>query len=150
MPIHNLRNLKNILLMLDKHNVSRGFVLIEAVLVISIIGLMALLVTNLPSSIGLNSNSNYQSIAKQVASKQLEDLRLQTYDNLANGTTNISDTRLNSLPKGSGIVTISDCPAQICTNGELLKDVTVVISWYEKSSTSSATFSTMIGQGGLK
>lgn len=129
---------------------NRGFTLIEAVLIIAIIGLMALLITNLPSSINLNSNSNYQSLAKQIASKQLEDLRLQTYQNLANGQQPIIDTRLNSLPKGSGTIIIADCPAQICTNGEQLKEVTVTINWFEKTSTTSAAFTTMIGEGGLK
>lgn len=127
-----------------------GFTLIEVVLVVAIVGLMVLLITNLPSSVRLNSNSNYQSLAKQIANKTIEDLRLQTYSNLANGTQSIQDSRLNNLPKGTGSVVISDCSAQICTNGEQLKSITVTISWFEKTSTTSATFNTLIGNGGLK
>lgn len=131
-------------------NAKKGFTLIEVVLVTGIVGLMALLITNLPSSINLNSNSNYQSLAKQIASKQLEDLRLQTYENLANSTQPIQDPRLSSLPKGNGTIVVDDCSVQICTQGEQLKTVTVTINWFEKTSTTSAVFTTMIGLGGLK
>lgn len=129
---------------------SKGFTLIEVILVLGIVGLMVLLITNLPSSINLNSNSNYQSLAKQIASKQLEDLRLQTYENLANGTQPVQDTRLSKLPQGSGTIVVDDCSAEICTQGEQLKTATVTINWFEKTSTTSATFTTMIGLGGLK
>lgn len=132
-------------------NSKYGFALVEVLLVVLIVGFLALLISNLPSSLRLNSNSKYQSIAKQIASKQIETLRQQTFANLSLGTTPIVDTRLSTLPSGSGEVTIADCPASVCPNNEQLKLVTIKIQWVEENSNpKSATLETLIGEGGLQ
>lgn len=127
-----------------------GFSLVEILLVITIVGFIALLVSNLPYSIRLNSASNHQSIAKLIVAKQVEDLRAKTYANLANGTSAISDSRLSTLPQASGSIIISDCPIAICANGEHLKQVSVTVSWHENTYTQSAQLDTFIGEGGLQ
>lgn len=128
----------------------RGAAIIEIVLVTSLVGLMGLLILNWPNSFSLNQNSQYQTLAKQIASQKIEDLRLQTYANLANGETQIQDQRLQNLPSSAATLTISDCPPVLCTNQENIKQISIVITWLEKGSTQSVAFNTLIAEGGLK
>lgn len=127
----------------------RAFSLIEMLLVITVVGLIILVLSNLPSSLGLIGSGNYETIAKQIAQKKIDELRTQPYDNIAPGTTPISDTRVSNLPGGSGESIIQDCPATICTAGELTKQVTVTLNWKESGKDKSIFIDTFISQGGL-
>lgn len=136
--------------MMKKYSLGeRGASLAEILIVILIVGFILLVVANIPSSIFLIGSSKYQSTAKQVASKQIEDLRLQGFDNLANGTANISDSRISTLPQGSGTIEIIDCPQTICSNGEQAKKVTVKVKWSESSKPKNIEVNTLISKGGL-
>lgn len=128
----------------------KGFSLVEVVLVVAIAGLIGLMIGNLPSSAKLVGNSRYESIAKEISSKSIEELRSITYDNLANGTTSISDPRLSSLPNGSGEVTVNDCPVEICTENEQSKLVTVEINWTDAGSARNVRLDTLVSKGGLQ
>lgn len=127
----------------------QGFSLIEILLVIAVVGMIILVLSNLPSSFGLIGSGNYETVAKQIAQKKIDDLRTQTYDNLANGTTSLVDTRLNKLPGGSGQSIIQDCPVIVCTGAELTKQVTVSLNWKESGKNKSININTFISQGGL-
>lgn len=129
---------------------STGFALIEIILVCLIVGFLALLIGNLPQSIKLTTSSNHQSLANQIASKQIEDLRTKTFANLANGTTTILDPRLSSLPDVTATITLSDCPVSVCSNNEKIKRVDIVISWLDSSKTNTVNLNTFIGEGGLQ
>lgn len=133
----------------------RGFSLIEILLVIVIVGFIITLIANLPSSINLVTQGRQAALSKDIATKQIEDARSKTFANLANGTQNITDTRLSSLASGTGTITVADCPANICPNQQdplfaSIKQVTVNISWLNKGKTENLQVVTLISQGGLK
>jgi Tfp pilus assembly protein PilV len=127
----------------------KGASLVEIIIVILIVGFILLVVSNIPSSIFLIGSSKYQSTAKQVASSKMEDLRVQGYDNLANGVVVISDPRLNTLPGGTGTIDVSDCPSTLCSNGEEIKKVRVKIDWQESGKPKTIEINTLISKGGL-
>lgn len=127
----------------------KGISLVESLLVIVIITAVVTLLTNLPNAISLISKSNNLSLAREIASKQLEDERGISYANLANGSSAVSDPRIASLPQGSGIVLIEDCEASICTYSEHIKKVTVTILWKENGKDQEISLKTFIGEGGL-
>lgn len=126
----------------------RGVSLIELLLVVTTVGFLILLIGNLPNAINLVGRAQRQSLAREIASKQIEDKRAVSFTNLANGTHNVSDSRLTSLRFGVGEVVVSDCDITVCTNGEVAKVVEVIITWQE-SSTQTVKLSTLISEGGL-
>lgn len=128
----------------------KGISLIEILVVVLICGLIVGVIINIVPSVNLIGNSNRETLAKQVASQKIEDIRTQGYDNLGNGVQEITDSRLSALQEASATATISDCPQSICTNSELLKKVDVLISWIENSSPKNFQVTTFVGKGGLK
>jgi Tfp pilus assembly protein PilE len=128
---------------------SKGSSLIELVIVIVVIGFLALLIGNIPSAINLVGKANHQSTAREIIAKEVEALRGTKYENLVNGTTAISDTRINMLPAGSSTVLIEDCSASVCKNSEATKQVTVTVGWKEAGKAQTAKVQTLISQGGL-
>ncbi len=127
----------------------KGFSLVEILLVTVVAGFIVLLIANLPTSLGSIGNSKKESLAKDIASQVIEDLRNKTYDNLANGTNSIADSRLSSMPGGNGSVVVEDCPVSVCTHSEAVKKVTVQIGWVESGKNRSVSVSTFIAKGGL-
>lgn len=126
-----------------------GFSIIEIILVIMIAASIIFLIANLPSSAKLVGTSKHESTAKEIAYKKIEDLRSLTFTNLANGTTAINDSRISSLPSGNGEVTVSDCPPQVCTSNEQVKEAKVIITWTEGGKEGKVEVSTFIAKDGL-
>ncbi len=102
---------------------NKGFSLLEMLFVVVIAGVIVLVVANIPNSIGLIGKSKYESVAKEIALERMEVLRSLTYDNLANGSTVLSDPRISQLPTGSGTTLIEDCPPATCPNSTNIKKV---------------------------
>ncbi len=127
----------------------RGLSLVELLIVVASVGMMVLLIANIPSSINLIDKSKHQSIAREIATKAVEDTRAISFANLANGVSQIVDSRLSSLPFGSGSRDIEDCDPQICTNNEATKQLTVTVAWKEAGKDVSYSVKTLISQGGL-
>lgn len=127
----------------------KGFSLIEPLLVVVMMGVIILVMANLPNAFNLISKSKNLSLAREIASKQIEDKRNVSFSNLVNGTTIIQDPRINSLPQGNGSVTVEDCSAQICTNSEHVKQVSVKVTWQNNSKLQTVSLKTFIGEGGL-
>ena len=127
-----------------------GFSLVEMVVVIAIAGMIVLFLVNIPSSLGLIGGSKQESTVNQIINKKIEDLRSLGFDNIANGTTTISDSRLSSLPNSSSEVIIEDCPPNICTGNESIKKVSVKVSWTASGKPKSVEVKTLISQGGLQ
>lgn len=128
----------------------QGSTLIEILMVVVCIGLLVVLITNLPPSIALIGRSYHQSLAREIASKQIEDKRIIPYENLAIGETVITDTRLSLLPSASGKVKIDNCNILVCTQNEDMKEVTVTINWKEISKDQEVVIKTLLTKGGLK
>lgn len=126
-----------------------GFTLIELILVTALIGTLVFLVASLPNSIALMGRSQRIGVAREIASKQLEEKRELKYANISYGDQNVVDSRLNLLPKGLGTVSVKDCDLLVCTQGELAKEVSVTISWKENGKDQSVTIKTLVGQEGL-
>lgn len=130
-------------------NEERGISLIETLLVVVILGVIVILMANLPNALGLISKSSHLGLVREIATKQIEDKRVLTYANLVNGSNSITDFRLGELSSGSGTVLVEDCPVQICTNAEHIKQITVIVNWKEGSKDQTISLQTFIGEGGL-
>jgi prepilin-type N-terminal cleavage/methylation domain-containing protein len=133
-----------------------GFSLLEILVGLSILVLLLIALTNLPTAINLVTNSSQSSLARDIVVKQIEDLRSKTYDNLANTDPNnlptISDPRLSQLSSVSATYQVIDCPNTLCTStpAEAIKQVTVKISWKATGKTNQVQITTLIGRGGLQ
>lgn len=127
----------------------KGNSLIESLLVIVMVGIIVILMGNLPNAINLMSKSKHLSLAREIATKQIEDKRSINFVNLVNDNSAISDSRISLLPSGNGNVVVQDCDALICTNAESLKQVIVTVNWKDNAKPQTITISTFIGQGGL-
>ena len=132
---------------------SKGYTLIELLLVIVIIGASVFLIASLPNALGLVTLSRHLSLAREIATKQIEDKRAISYGNLTSDNPAdppvISDSRLSLLPKSNGTTLVEDCNLSLCPNGEHIKQVTVTISWKENNKSQTLKLKTLIGEGGV-
>lgn len=131
----------------------KGFSLVEVIMGVFITGVMVIVIANIPQAMKLIRGSQSESKVREVVAKKIEDIRLSGYDNLGNnlpGGTPINDPKLNSLANVSGTVLIGDCPPEICTNGELVKNVTIAVTWTENANPKRFSVSTLVAKGGLK
>lgn len=128
----------------------KGVSLVELLVVIAAIGILVSLLANVPPSLGLIGKSRYQSLANQIANKQIEDIRATPYANLANGTTNVNDSRMNLLPSSTGNILIEDCDVSICSNSEIMKKITTTIQWQVGGKQQEVKLKTLVTEGGLK
>lgn len=131
-----------------KHH-QKGFSLVEIIIVISIIGLLVLLISNLPAAITTNTNSRNRSIALDVAGKKMDSLRKQTYSNLTNGSSQFTDSALDDIPQAAATYSIEDCPQVVCTNSEDAKRIKIEVTWNESGETYSVNLETIITKGGI-
>lgn len=127
----------------------QGFSLIEILLIVVLVGIIVILLANLPNTMLLVNKSNHLSLAQEIATKQVEDERGINYANLVNGSTSINDSRISQLPFGAGTALVEDCPTQICTNGEHVKQITVTLTWKDNQKTQNISLKTFIGEGGI-
>ena len=130
-------------------SLTRGFSLIEYLLAIAMVGIIIILMANLPNAMGLMNKSKHLSLGREIAAKQIEDKRAVSFANLANDNSAIVDSRINLLPGGSGTVTVEDCDPTICTDEENIKQVTVTVNWQDNNKTQTVSLKTFIGEGGL-
>src|SRR3989344_6359190 len=111
----------------------KGFSLIEVLLILMILGFIVSLINLAPSAIGLVGTSKYESLAKEIVQKKIEDLRSLGFSNICDPTSapctdNITDSRLSKLPRSTGQVLVEVCPSEICLNGEEIKKLTITVS----------------------
>lgn len=128
---------------------SQGISLVEILLVIATISFLVILIASIPNALNLIGKSRHASLAREIASKAIEDQRAISYINLANGQSQISDSRINLLPSGSGSIEITDCPATVCSMGENIKYIKVVVSWKEVEKNQQIKMDTLVAEGGL-
>lgn len=126
-----------------------GTTLVEALLVITIIGSIVFLLANIPNALMLMTKSRHTSLAREIAVKQIEDKRVINYTNLVNDSSPIIDSRISLLPGGNGTMVVEDCKPAICMNGEHIKQLTVTINWTENNKVQNLVLTTMIGEGGI-
>lgn len=127
----------------------KGVSLVEIVLVVVAVAILALLVSALPQSISSIRRSGNVSLAREIASKQLDFLRKQPYSNLSNGVNNFADSSLSKLPNPTATYEIDDCPLEICTLEEIAKRIKVSINWIESGKTQNTELITIVSEGGL-
>lgn len=132
-------------------NKSKGFTLVEPILVIAALALMFLLILSLPSAVNTVNKSRSASIAKTIVGKKIESLRRLGYTNLAltGSLVDFTDPDLGSLPSPTARYRVDICPVTICTLNEKAKQVQVVVSWTDTQETKSVEVSTIVGEGGL-
>lgn len=126
-----------------------GTSLVEILLVIATVSFLVILIASIPNALNLIGKSRHASVAREVASKTIEDQRAISYINLANGQSQISDSRINLLPSGGGTVEIADCPETVCAMGENIKHIKVVVSWKEAGKDQQVKMDTLVAEGGL-
>jgi hypothetical protein len=131
---------------------SAGFSLAEVLVAIFLLGMMVLVIANIPQALSLVATSQAESKAREIAAKKLSDIRLTGYDNLPLGVTNFSDSRLNELNAATAVMTVIDCPLATCPEGDIvkLKQVTIAIDWSEDNEAKHFQVNTLIGKGGLR
>ena len=128
-----------------------GFSLVELVIAVSLVGVIVLIVGNIPNAIRLVTSSESESVVRQVAAKKIEDIRAAGYENLPEqGTTAISDSRLSQLKSPSAFMVVDDCPVNICSSDEAVRQVTLTISWSEDGEPKTYQIVTLIGEDGLR
>lgn len=133
-----------------KINSSQGGIsLIELLLVVVSVGFLALLIANLPSSMSAINQSRHASLAREIASKEIDYLRRQTYTNLANSSSNFTDSSLTALPNPLATYEVTDCPLSICTHNERAKQVRVKVSWVESGVNKNVQLTSIIAESGL-
>lgn len=115
----------------------------------AMVGIIVVLMANLPNAFNLMSKSKNLSLAREIATKQIEDKRAIDYNSLANDSTVLIDSRIGLLPNGEGLVVVEDCDISICTNSEPVKQIIVTVSWMENNKSQSVTLQTFVGEGGL-
>jgi prepilin-type N-terminal cleavage/methylation domain-containing protein len=129
---------------------NKGFSLIEVLLVVLVAGIILVVLANLTPAFKLLQTSSRENVARQIVSKKIEDIRTQGYDNLANGSSNFTDTRLNQLPQATAITLIEDCPSTICSNNEPIKQVSINVQWNENNQSKNFSITTLIAKGGIR
>lgn len=127
-----------------------GISVTEIVIVIALAGAIVIVLANLPATLGLIGQSNHQAVANQIIEKKIENLRSLGYVNLGNGSSTINDNRLLNLPYSTSEVLIEDCPETICTNGELVKKISIKVGWIESKGDKEVQVVTFISEGGLQ
>lgn len=134
----------------QKDQNSRGFSLVEVIIAVFLTGVIVLVIANIPQAIRIISGSQSESKVREVAAKKIEDIRLSGYDNLANGTTPISDSRINKLDNVIASTVITDCAPPTCSSGAQIKKVTVTISWQESNEPKTFQVTTLVAKDGLR
>ncbi len=127
----------------------KGISLIEIVLVAAAVIALTLLLGALPSSMSSINKSRQISLAKEIASKELEYLRNQDYGNLVEGNNTFADDNLNKLPSAQGVYEIDACSPTICTLNEDVKEIKVKVSWVDTGENKNVELSTLVSKGGL-
>ena len=127
----------------------QGISLVETLIVIATISILVVLIASVSSSVATIGKTRSSSLAKDIASRELDYLRKIGYANLANGNNTFTDSDLSRLPFGTGKYEISDCPVTVCTKGEKTKQVKVTINWVEQGNTKTAELMTLVGEGGI-
>lgn len=126
-----------------------GISLIEIILVIAVVIALALLLGTLPSSISSINKSRHTSIAREIATREIEYLKKQPYENLLEGVNPFTDSSLNSLSKNNASYEIKPCSALICTYNEDMKEVKVSVAWDEAGEPVKVELTTLIYAGGV-
>lgn len=131
------------------HYNEKGLSLVEIVLVSAAVVFLGILIVSLVSPVASINKSRHTSVALKIASRQIENLRKQTFENLANGTNSFYDANLSTLPSSSASYEVEDCPISICTVEEKAKQVKVEVSWNESGEVKKVDLVTIVGEGGI-
>lgn len=121
----------------------KGFLIIEVVISVFIVGVMLLVYAAASNTMALNRTAKNQQLAYRIANNEMERLRSLSYASLpASGT--FTDTLLSTLPSSTAIRTVADYNAST-------KQVTTVVTWRDPGSsvTRNVTLTTLINQYGL-
>lgn len=131
-------------------NNQNGFSLVDSMLAVVIVSSIVFLLANIPNAISLISRSKHLSLAKEIATKAIEDKRSMDYSNIVNNNNApLDDTRVGLLPSGSAYITVADCGVTICPNAEVAKTVSVVVNWKEAGKENKYKIDTLISQEGF-
>lgn len=127
----------------------KGISLIEIILVAAAVIALALLLGTLPSSMSSINKSRHTSIAREIATREIEYLKRQPYNNFLEGVNPFTDLSLDSLNGGSAYYEIKPCSVEVCTHNEDIKEVKVSVAWNENGEPEKIELVTLIYAGGI-
>lgn len=129
-----------------------GITLVEVLMAVILLVFIVIVINTLPSSFSSINRSNHTSIAREVAAKQIDNLRLLKYENLPYGTFSFSDSKLNPLSAISATYKVECYPVVnncVDPNVETAKLVTVTLAWKESGDNKQVELITIVSSGGL-
>lgn len=120
----------------------RGVTLVEIIILVVvvslfIVGLFPLVTENMV----LNNKTKTRLAAYEAAHKKIEELRNSSFDSLTSGTFTTP-----TVPRGSGVVTVSQDINGDGTNETNIVKVKVDVSYPEKDQTKTITLTTLISK----
>lgn len=134
---------------MKKYLNQKGFSLLEVLMTLSTVSIIIFLLAGIPNSINLITKSKHLDLVREISSRQIEELRIASYNNLANGETSIVDHRIKLLPSGAAQLLIEECPISVCTNNEEAKKIKITVTWTENGKPQNSIIETIISSGGL-
>lgn len=126
-----------------------GVSLVELLLVFVVVISVALLVINSGPTILSVGQSRRTSLAREIASRQIEKMRKIPFDSLLLETNSFTDSALSSLPASSATYTVDDCPVSLCDEDEVMKRIRVEVSWEDSGETKTVELWTLTAAGGI-
>jgi len=120
-----------------------GFTLIEVLITLALVSVLISIFFTATNIWRWIRHVRWQTFAKQIASREIEQLRNTPYDNLpASGS--FSDSNMTKIPQGSGQMNIA------VVNGQAdLSQVKVTVFWVQEGQTKSIQLDTLMSKNGL-
>lgn len=145
--ISKLHVFKILALKIRNSKFQKGFSLIEILVALGLILAIILILFTASGSLVSSRNSNLQTVASKIASRQIENLKKGGFAALpANGTTSLSDPDLSKLPASSESQTISD----VSWGDGNIKQVTIEVDWQQSNNVNkSIKLETLLTKNGI-
>ena len=127
-----------------------GFTLVDTLIGIIILLPLITILISVSGSLNTSRQSNLQSLAAKIASRQMETIRKGGFASLPPSTpTQFSDPDLSQLPNNTPLQSATDAcnpPASPCK----IKLVTVEVKWVQAETPKSAKVETLVYEYGLQ
>lgn len=126
-----------------KHKRS-GFTLIEILIIVFIIAILGTILLTTSGTLSQRHNSNLQSRAAKVASKEIERLRNLNFASLPGTGSVTGDPDLSKLPSGTALRTVTNYQGS-----SQIKQVNVTVTWQVNGNDRQISMETLIYQYGI-
>jgi type II secretory pathway pseudopilin PulG len=122
---------------------SAGVTLLESIIAVSLMLVALTIFLSIWLAIGLDKSLQRLSVAEQIASTEMEKIRIKPFQDIVSTSTPITNQDLAKLPFGSGTTTVSD---YLSTSS--IKYVEILITWQESGASKNFRLDTLVTEGG--